>query len=112
RRTVRGRSALGDLSPQAESPSGRRSTRAARSGSAGGRNRIDGGVGRDPLLRCSPPRALVSASPDLLALPGELRSVGVVGRLYFGLRVRPLVRRARAGVDVPAGDRVARVAVD
>src|SRR6266566_1028432 len=59
-----------------------------------------------------PPLPSVRASPDLLVLPLRLPGVGVVGRLALGLGVHPLVRRARAGVDVPAGDRVRRVAVD
>src|SRR6478672_4012669 len=71
----------------------------------------DGGVGRNPLLRRSPPSS-VTASPDQLVLPGELPGVGVVERLALGLGVHPLVRRARAGIDVPAGGRVRRIAVD
>src|SRR6266566_5713089 len=59
-----------------------------------------------------PPLPSVRASPDLLVLPLRLPGVGVVERLALGLGVHPLVRRARAGVDVPAGDRVRRVAVD
>src|SRR5205807_5751586 len=53
-----------------------------------------------------------SASPDLLVLRSPLEGVREVGRLALGLGVRPLVRRARAGIDVAAGDRMRRVAVD